>query len=99
MQKPTLTKIYLVEFLRYSDRERTEVTRNDAPKCYLGIMDDEYRVQLPEEHHPFLITEHELNWYSRFGNGYLRIEYVGEMYIPSLANNMELDILEKGEEK
>ena len=82
MEIPQLTKVYKVEFFNPAD-------------ILLRKHDERKKLRLPSDtRRPFLVTERELGYYSKFGDGYLNVEYVGDMYFPPLASNMELEYVD-----
>ena len=83
MLQPTLIKVYKVDFIKYTDCRSKRVLKDDAPFNIWSNPDSKHILKLPENG-PLLVPEYDLPFYSQFGNGYFKIEYVGSMYIPSL---------------
>ena len=88
MLEPTLVKIYKVDFNRYSDYHRNRVTKGDTPYSLWCEAHSKYILELPENG-PLLVPEYDLPFYSQFGDGYFKIEYVGSMYIPSKNEGLD----------
>ena len=68
-----LEKIYMVEFMLYSNYLRDTVSTYDGSYSY-DISKIEY-LNIGKE--PFLIRESEIEKYRKFGNGYRKLEFIG----------------------
>lgn len=68
-----LEKIYMVEFMEYSNYARDKVSTYDDSYPY-DISKIEY-LKIGKE--PFLIRESEIEKYRKFGNGYRNLKFIG----------------------
>jgi len=72
-----LERIYMVEFMKYSNYARDTVSTYDDSYSY-----DTSKIEyLKVGKEPFLIRESEIEKYRKFGNGYRNLEFIGCMEI------------------
>ena len=62
-----MVAIYRASFNSYTDLRKTIACYKDGNRCYETV----------EKDGTLLITEHELDFYKNFGNGFNKLEFVG----------------------